>query len=338
MNVTSYEAAGVNVGLGERFVERIKSLTQQMQTDKLRKAAGGYAAVYALTQDRYVALTTDGVGTKVLLAHQLGKHQGIGIDLVAMCANDLICVGAQPSLFLDYYATGKLDLEMGTQLIEGIIEGCHQAGMILVGGETAEMPDVYKSSQYDLAGFALGELSPQQLLTGERILPGQKVIGLASSGIHSNGLSLARKVFTAENDLLTLLEPTRIYVKPIVSALQDYPGAITGICHVTGGGWRNLFRLNTSVGFEINNPLPVLPVFQKMIAQGIPEAECYKTFNMGLGLAVIAKDSAERLVEQFNRQGFQAQIIGEVTDDSERLVLSQQSVVLENEIRKGRDV
>jgi phosphoribosylformylglycinamidine cyclo-ligase len=140
MNIDSYEAAGVNVEMGDRFVDRIKSLTRREVTMRMAKAAGGYAAVYPLTPDRYVALTTDGVGTKVLLAHQFGKHHGIGIDLVAMCANDLICVGAKPILFLDYYATGRLDLSVGSSLIEGIVDGCQQAGMLLVGGETAEMP------------------------------------------------------------------------------------------------------------------------------------------------------------------------------------------------------
>ncbi len=328
MNTPSYQAAGVNVELGDRFVDRIKTLAKRPGHSRLLKPAGGYASVYPLTPERWVALTTDGVGTKVLLAEIFGEHHGMGIDLVAMCANDLICVGARPTLFLDYFATGRLSLETGTALIEGILEGCDQAGMLLVGGETAEMPDVYEPHQYDLAGFALGELTPGELLTGEAIRPGQKVIGIASSGIHSNGLSLARKVLTHEDDQRLLLTPTRIYVEPVLRLFEAFPEAITGLAHITGGGWRNLFRLNASVGFEITQPLPRLPVFQKLLEAGVPTKEAYQTFNMGMGMALIVDKQADAICRQLNETGLDARIVGETTDNPGTMAIVPDNILL----------
>jgi phosphoribosylformylglycinamidine cyclo-ligase len=328
MKSPSYESAGVNVELGDRFVERLKSFSRRDGHQKLLKGAGGYAAVYPVTDNRYIALTTDGVGTKVLLAHQFNDHHGVGIDLVAMCANDLICVGARPTLFLDYFATGKLDLDLGVRLIEGIVEGCDQSGMILVGGETAEMPDVYTQSHYDLAGFALGELSKNQLITGEKIQPGQKIIGLASSGIHSNGLSLARKVFQTEEELKSLLKPTRIYVKPILDILNQYPEAITGMSHITGGGWRNLFRLNSTVGFELSETLPLPAVFERLLEYGVSVEEGYKTFNMGMGMALMVSQHAEAIVDQLNAAGFSAKIVGEVTNAAGQIRIPSRNLQL----------
>jgi len=316
--IDSYQQAGVDVIKGDQFVERLKKIAARSGHQQLLKAAGGYASVYPVTADRAVALTTDGVGTKVLIAHQFDEHRGVGIDLVAMCANDLICVGARPSLFLDYYATGKLDIKMGLELIEGIVEGCDQAGMILAGGETAEMPDVYEGHHYDLAGFAMGELSLKDLITGDEIRPGQKLIGLASSGIHSNGLSLARKILNDEDDLRQLLTPTLIYVKPI---LDLWNNDITGIVHITGGGLRNLFRLNPEIGFDITDPMPILPIFQTLLAKGVPMEEAYKTFNMGMGLCLIVKNQADDMVKHLNQSGFSAKLIGETTDNSSSINL-----------------
>lgn len=335
MKTPSYEAAGVNVELGDRFVERIKGLSRRSGHQKLLRGAGGYAAVYPLTPNRMIALTTDGVGTKVLLAHRFNQHHGVGIDLVAMCANDLICVGAEPTLFLDYFATGRLDLKVGTQLIEGILDGCDQAKMLLVGGETAEMPDVYDASQYDLAGFAVGELNPEQLITGERIRPGQTLIGLASSGIHSNGLSLARKLLHTEEEQALLLEPTRIYVQPVLGAMKQFPDTITGLCHVTGGGWRNLFRLNADIGFDITHPLPLQPVFEKLLNAGVPLDEGYKTFNMGMGMVLMVDHSAEAIVQHITQAGVSAQIIGEVTDNRGILRIPSQQIQLTTVETKG---
>lgn len=335
MPLSSYEAAGVNVKLGDQFVAHIRSISTRQSHQQLLKGAGGYAAVYPVAPNRLIALTTDGVGTKVLLAHQLGQHHGIGIDLVAMCANDLICVGARPTLFLDYFATGKLELSTGATLIEGIVDGCDQAGMMLVGGETAEMPDVYAEDHYDLAGFAVGELAPEQLITGQDIQPGQTLIGLPSSGIHSNGLSLARKLATTEAQQRLLLKPTRIYVKPVLSTLETFPGAVTGIAHITGGGWRNLFRLNPAVGFEVTSPLPVPPVFHFIREAGISPAECYKTFNMGMGMVLIVSHSAEAIVAQLQNAGCEAQIVGRVIDNAGVLHHPEEALQLNNDSGKG---
>lgn len=323
MEPLTYESAGVNVVLGDRFVDRIKQLAGRPGHRRMLPAAGGYAAVYEMTTDRYLALTTDGVGTKVLLAHQLGQHHGIGIDLVAMCANDLICVGARPTLFLDYFATGRLELETGTALIEGILDGCDQAGMILVGGETAEMPDVYAPGHYDLAGFAVGEVSPDQLLTGESVRPGQKVIALAASGVHSNGLSLARKCLHDPADLTALLTPTRIYVQPILDTFARFSGQVAGLAHITGGGWRNLFRLNPSVGFEFFALPSRPPVFEKLLAAGVSMEEAFKTFNMGMGLALIVSGDAGAIARSLQQGGWDAAVIGEVTDASGRLTIPE---------------
>jgi phosphoribosylformylglycinamidine cyclo-ligase len=204
-------------------------------------------------------------------------------------------------------------------LIESIVAGCDDAGMLLVGGETAEMPDVYQDGHFDLAGFALGELSPDALITGQAIEPGQTLIGLGASGIHSNGLSLARKVLTHDDDKALLLKPTQLYVQPVLSLFERFPGGITGLAHITGGGWRNLCRLNSAVGYAISTPLPVLPVFEKLLAAGIATDEAYKTFNMGMGLAISVSRDADTMVAQLNAQGVAARVIGQVTDDPGRV-------------------
>ncbi len=331
MQYTTYKQAGVDVEAGDRFVGFIKSQSRREGHKDLLPAAGGYAAVYPIVPDRLIALTTDGVGTKVLVAHQFNKHHGIGIDLVAMCANDLICVGARPALFLDYYATGALEPQVSETLIKGILDGCDQAGMLLVGGETAEMPDVYEGAHYDLAGFAVGELNPDQLITGKAIQPGQTVIGLASTGIHSNGLSLARKILSPQDQEAFLLEPTKIYVKPVMQVLKQFPGIITGICHVTGGGWQNLFRLNSQIGFEITTPLQTSPVFNQILSSGIALDEAYRTFNMGMGLAIIVSQSDDQILKLLQEQGVQGQIIGKTTANPGVLEILPYKITLKTE-------
>jgi phosphoribosylformylglycinamidine cyclo-ligase len=328
MDKQTYASAGVDVTAGELFVERLKAMSRRSGHNQTWKACGSYAAVYPMAGEHGIAVTTDGVGTKLLVAQQLNRHDTIGIDLVAMCANDLICVGATPKLFLDYFAIGKLDNAMADQIMSGIVNGCDQAGMLLVGGETAEMPGVYEGTHYDLAGFAVGDVSREALISGEKIKPGQKVIGIASNGIHSNGLSLARKVL-ADNAQLweSLLLPTVIYVQPVLECLKQYGSSITGIAHITGGGWRNLFRLHDDVGFHINNPLPVPKILQA-ISSHVPESEMYSTFNMGMGLAIIADDNAELIAGLCQSSGFTAQIVGTVTDQVQTLTIAGSSTVL----------
>lgn len=326
MEPTSYAAAGVNIELAESFVRRLKGAAKRQGHEELWPAGGSYACVYPVSDAIGVALTTDGIGTKLLVAIELGVYDTIGIDLVAMCANDLICVGALPNLFLDYFAVGKLEEGVADRIVNGIIAGCDLAGMILAGGETAEMPDVYAPGHFDLAGFAVGYVSRERLITGEAVRPGQKVIGVASSGIHSNGFSLARKVVDRSHWRL-LLEPTHIYVKAVNHLLDADRQSITGLAHITGSGWRNLLRLNDSVGFEITTPLPVPHVFD-LIGQQVPEEEMYRTFNMGLGLAVTVEGDETNALRTFQTLGFDAAVIGVTTDESRKVRIKGKNFVL----------
>ncbi len=329
----SYASAGVQIRKAESFVERIKSQARRPEHAMLWKAAGAYAAVSPVTEDLAVAITTDGVGTKLLVANELKKHESIGIDLVAMCANDLICVGASPSLFLDYYAVGHLEDSISDELIKGIIRGCDLASMILAGGETAELPGLYEKGHYDLAGFALGTVEKSRLLNPEKIKPEQALIGIASSGIHSNGLSLARKVVDKKHwDLL--LEPTAIYVKAALACFDQFPGQIQGLVHITGGGWRNLLRLNHEIGFEITTPLATPEIFS-LIEKHVEEEEMYKTFNMGMGLAVICEQSqAAAIAETFAACGHDAKLIGKVIDDPGIVRIAGKSFVLKEKLKE----
>lgn len=318
----TYLESGVNIELADSFVGRIKAMSashhqslSQNRNSNLLQGAGGYASVYQ-TGHGAVAATTDGVGSKLLLCEELGVYDTIGIDLVAMCANDLICVGARPAFFLDYFACGKLKLEEGTALIKGIIEGCQRADMLLVGGETAEMPDLYAKDHFDLAGFAVGFVEHGKLLTGDHVGEGDIVIGVGSSGIHSNGYSLARKLIAPGSKFRSeLLTPTHIYVKPFIKVMNTIGGDLTGGANITGGGWTNLNRLNKNVGFELK-AMPLSPIFAELAKNNIERAELYRTFNMGLGFALTVRgqDAANKTMEIFNSSeyGFSAEIIGQV--------------------------
>lgn len=322
----TYSAAGVDIDRADRFVERLKAAARRDGHERLWPAAGGYAAVYPLSDDHGVAVTTDGVGTKLLVASKLACHDTIGIDLVAMCANDLVCVGARPQAFLDYFATGRLDDSVADAVLAGIIKGCDQAGMILIGGETAEMPGVYGEGHYDLCGFAMGEVKREGLLTGEKIEAGQTVIGLPSSGIHANGLSLARRLIP-ESGWSDLIIPTAIYARPVTSALSQFAGAITGLAHITGGGWANMLRLKASAGYHIESPLPVPPIFSK-IGESVDDEEMYRTFNMGMGMVVVVRDAAREIVDHFCALGLPAQVVGSVTAAAGTISISGSKVVL----------
>ena len=317
----TYAAAGVDIDKADRFVDRLKKIARRKEHEAMWQAAGGYAAVYPSYSGNGIAVTTDGVGTKLLVAHKLKKFDTIGIDLVAMCANDLICVGATPNIFLDYFAVGKLD-DSADEIMAGIVAGCDQTGMLLVGGETAEMPGVYEHGHFDLAGFAVGQVRKEELLTGEFIKPGQKLIGVASSGIHSNGLSLARKVLPDNDETYNaLLVPTVLYVKAVMEVLEKHRANVKGIAHITGGGWTNLFRLNSTVGFTIDNALPV-PAILKSISEHVNEEEMYKTFNMGMGLALIVDGEEQKIIEIFEKHKMKAQTVGHVTERAKTLSIS----------------
>ena len=308
---TSYKDAGVDVKKGERFVEQIKKMIGKTHDDRTVKGVGGFCALYDMG-DRYLASGTDGVGTKLKLAQQLNVHKSIGIDLVAMCANDILCCGARPLFFLDYLSCGKLDLVTANSIIEGIVSGCQKARCALIGGETAEMPGMYQDGEYDLAGFAVGEVSKDDLVDGTRVQPGDYIIGLPSSGFHSNGFSLIRKLLKpSETELLTAcLTPTKIYVEEILDALKKFPQAIKGLAHVTGGGFDNIKRINSSFDYPISDHsfLKHLPNYMQEICtrSGLPREELYKVFNMGIGFVLVS--SQENICENFEK----AFILGQV--------------------------
>jgi len=312
----TYAQAGVDVEKADRFVQRLKASAARPEHNKLWKVSSGYAALYPTSADTAVACTTDGVGTKLLVAMSLGKFDTIGIDLVAMVANDLICVGALPGAFLDYFATGKVEDMQADQIMKGIIEGCDRAGLVLAGGETAEMPDLYQGEHFDLAGFAIGTVSRDGLIDGQKVAAGDAIVGVASSGIHSNGLSLARKVISPDSKHYhLLLEPTLIYCKPVVEIFSQLPGSIKGMAHITGGGWTNIGRINKEVGYLIDEPLPVPEIFERIIGHVESVNEMYQTFNMGMGLTIVCPPpDAVKITDIFKSMGFDAKTVGTVVD------------------------
>lgn len=336
----TYADTGVDISAGNTFVDIIKPLAKSTQRTGSIGALGGFGGLFDLKaieyQDPLLVAANDGVGTKLKIAIETGKHDTIGIDLVAMCVNDLVVQGAEPLFFLDYYATGKLNLAQGREIMQGIAEGCLQAGAALIGGETAEMPGLYKIGDYDLAGFALGAVERQALLPDLSSLnAGDVIIALASSGPHSNGYSLIRNVCEQQGmDYATsfaladqntqeerslgdvLLTPTRIYVKSILSVLRaGY--AIKALAHITGGGLQeNVPRVLTqNLSAEINlTSLHVPTIFQWLSTTGnIEPAEMLRTFNCGVGMVIIvAQESAEALLTALNQLGETAYIIGEL--------------------------
>jgi phosphoribosylformylglycinamidine cyclo-ligase len=236
-----YKSSGVDIDLADTFVERIKKMVGKTYDARTVGAVGGFAALYKMDEERFLAASTDGVGTKIKLAIETGIHHTIGIDLVAMCVNDLICTGARPLFFLDYFATGKLELEVSEKVIEGIVEGCLQSKMALIGGETAEMPGMYQAKDYDLAGFSVGEVFKQDLMDGASVIPGDALVGIASSGFHSNGFSLVRKVLDSITnkelkDKLSreCLTPTTIYVDTINHLKRHIGKNLKGLANITG--------------------------------------------------------------------------------------------------------
>ena len=332
----SYRDAGVDIDAGNELVERIKPAVKSTMRPEVLTGLGGFGALFKMDLDRWreplLVSGTDGVGTKLMLARQLGRHDTIGIDLVAMCVNDILTCGAEPLFFLDYFATGKLQLDEAQAVIEGIAEGCRLAGCALIGGETAEMPGMYGAGEYDLAGFSVGAVERSDLLDGSRINAGHRILGLASSGPHSNGYSLIRKVIErSEADLEStisapsgesvtlgsaLLAPTRIYVKPILNLLRN--GRIDGLAHITGGGLtENIVRiLPEGLGIEIDTRAWTQPeVFDWLQENGaITSAEMLRTFNCGIGMVMIAPEiEAGNLLKQAVELDIECFDIGTVT-------------------------
>jgi phosphoribosylformylglycinamidine cyclo-ligase len=330
---STYKDAGVDIDAGNSFVKMIKPLVKATRRPEVLADIGGFGGLFALNTSKYknpvLVSGTDGVGTKLKVAFMADRHDTVGIDLVAMCVNDIIVQGAEPLFFLDYLATGKLEPAKGAAIVKGIAEGCLQAGCALIGGETAEMPGFYTAEEYDLAGFTVGVVERDQIIDGSSITVGDTLIGLASSGLHSNGFSLARKVLfdrmglgihdiipeTGRTVADELLVPTRIYVKSILNLLRDF--TIHGIAHITGGGLpENVPRiLPKGCMARIRTATWEMPAIFRVLQQGgnIADAELYRTFNCGIGmvLAVPTIEAAEVLL-RLKALGETAMIIGDI--------------------------
>ena len=339
----SYAAAGVDITAGYRAVELMKAHIARTMTSGVCSDIGGFGGLFELDtkgMERPVLVSgTDGVGTKLKLAFLLDKHDTIGIDCVAMCVNDVICSGAKPLFFLDYIACGKNFPEKIAAIVSGVAEGCVQSGAALIGGETAEMPGFYPIDEYDLAGFAVGVVDKPKILKPDTMEAGDVIIAIPSSGVHSNGFSLVRKVFgIGEKDITspvaelggksvgeTLLTPTKIYVKPILSLLEKV--TVRSISHITGGGfYENIPRsLPKGFGAKIEkSALRILPIFD-LIAKtgGIPERDMFNTFNMGVGMSVIVKkEDADLAVKTLRESGEDAYIMGEIVKSDEGVIFS----------------
>ena len=322
----SYKKAGVDVTAGYKAVELMKAHVARTMTSSVLTGLGGFGGLYELDmtgiEHPVLVSGTDGVGTKLKIAFLMDKHDTVGIDCVAMCVNDIICCGAKPQFFLDYVAVGKNYPEKVAQIVSGVAEGCVQAGCALVGGETAEMPGFYPADEYDLAGFSVGLVDKKKILDKETEKAGDVLIALPSSGVHSNGFSLVRKVFNIEkSDLQT---PTKIYVKPML-ALFDAVN-VKAVAHITGGGFfENIPRaLKDGLSAKIRKAdVKVLPIFNLIQQMGkIPERDMFNTFNMGVGMvACVAKEDAEKALKVLRENGEDAYVLGELAESDEGVIL-----------------
>ena len=328
----SYKAAGVDITAGYRAVELMKKHVQRTERPGVLGGLGGFGGLFlpdlAGMKEPVLVSGTDGVGTKLKIAFLLGKHDTVGIDCVAMCVNDIVCSGAEPLFFLDYIACGRNVPERIAEIVAGVAEGCVQAGAALIGGETAEMPGFYPEDEYDLAGFAVGIVDRERILDSSAMREGDALIALPSSGVHSNGFSLVRRVFEVEGGALeryepelgrtlgeALLEPTRIYVKPVLALLRS--ARVSDISHITGGGFYENVPRALAPGFTARiekAKLKTPPLFSLIARAGeIPERDMYNTFNMGVGmLAAVAAEDADAAVRCLRENGVEAYVCGEV--------------------------
>ncbi|MER3447314.1 MAG: phosphoribosylformylglycinamidine cyclo-ligase [Candidatus Dadabacteria bacterium] len=335
----TYKSAGVSIDAGNCFVELIKPLAKSTYNKFIKGGIGGFAGLYSIPLDKYknplLVASTDGVGTKLKVAFMMGKLDTIGIDLVAMNVNDIVTCGAKPLFFLDYIATSKLKPKEGLEIIKGIVEGCKRAGCALLGGETAEMPGFYKEGEFDLAGFVVGIVDREEAIDGSRVKPGNMIIGIASSGLHSNGYSLARKVFFEKLKLdlsdipnplsrplgEELLEPTRIYVNAVLYLKMEFQ--ILAIAHITGGGLlENIPRVipEGCTVFLDSSLWEVPPIIELVkVESRIDKEEMFRIFNCGIGMALVVNDGeADRVLKKLKRLGEKAYIIGEVRKRGKR--------------------
>ena len=332
MSSLTYKDSGVDITKGNKLIEKIKPIAKSTTRPGVLAGLGGFGAMFEIPLDRYdnpvLVSGTDGVGTKLMVAEMLNKHDTIGIDLVAMCVNDLIVQGAEPLFFLDYYATGSLNPELATAVISGIGKGCIESGCALIGGETAEMPGMYQGEEYDLAGFCVGIVEKNKIIDGSRVSIGDHMIALGSSGPHSNGYSLIRKIMEkskpSSNQLDSLIEPTKIYVKSILSLINKLP--VNAISHITGGGLlENLPRvLPSHLAAKIDSTSWELPeIFQWLQAEGnIDITEMYRVFNCGVGMVVVVPEAKSQLtIDHLNMCGEKAWLIGKVVKSNGQQVL-----------------
>jgi phosphoribosylformylglycinamidine cyclo-ligase len=329
----TYRDAGVDIAAGNELARRISPLARSTSRPEVVGDVGGFAGIMAIPagyREPLLVSGTDGVGTKLKLAFATGRHDTVGIDLVAMCVNDIVTVGAEPLFFLDYLATGRLDLGVAEAVVGGVAAGCRQAGCALLGGETAEMPGMYAEGEYDLAGFAVGVVERELLLDGTRVRAGDAVVGLPSSGLHSNGYSLARKVLLDDGSGWSevapelgrsmadeLLEPTRIYAGA-VKALREAGAEVHGLAHITGGGLlENPPRCvaDEALAFRLDAATWEVPPVMELIARrgGIATEEMYRTFNMGLGLIIVAPADQAGAVVELLAEPWGARVVGEIT-------------------------
>jgi phosphoribosylformylglycinamidine cyclo-ligase len=330
----SYKDAGVDINAGNALIERIKGVAKRTRRPEVMTGLGGFASLFELPQgykQPVLVSGTDGVGTKLRLAMDMGKHDTIGIDLVAMCVNDLIVGGAEPLFFLDYYATGKLNVDIAADVVSGIGDGCEMSGIALVGGETAEMPGMYEGEDYDLAGFCVGIAEKEEIIDGSKVAAGDTLIALASSGPHSNGYSLVRKIIEVSNADLdqdldgqplkdALIAPTKIYVKSVLKLINA--SNVHALCHITGGGFQeNIPRVLPATAKAVinTNSWDLPPVFKWLQEKGnVDTFEMYRTFNCGVGMiACVPADKADSAVALLNAEGEQAWIIGHIEDVAE---------------------
>jgi phosphoribosylformylglycinamidine cyclo-ligase len=332
MSSLTYQDSGVDISKGNDLIEKIKPIAKSTSREGVLAGLGGFGAMFELPVDKYknpvLISGTDGVGTKLKVAEMLNKHDTIGIDLVAMCVNDLIVQGAEPLFFLDYYATGKLNTELATSVISGIGEGCRQSCCALIGGETAEMPGMYKGEEYDLAGFCVGIAEKSKVIDGTKVKTGDHIIALSSSGPHSNGYSLIRKVLErsspTEEQLNALIKPTKIYVKSILSLIEQV--TVNAISHITGGGLlENIPRVlpNNLTAILDHNSWQLPEIFQWLQKQGnIDMKEMYRVFNCGVGMVIVLPaDQSDKAIKHLNSLGEKSWLIGEITNREDEQVL-----------------
>lgn len=338
----SYAAAGVDITAGYKAVELMKSHIARTMTSGVCSDVGGFGGLFELDttgiEKPVLVSGTDGVGTKLKLAFLMDKHDTVGIDCVAMCVNDIICCGAKPLFFLDYIACGKNVPEKIASIVSGVAEGCVQSGAALIGGETAEMPGFYPVDEYDLAGFSVGVVDKSKILDPSTMKAGDVVIALPSSGVHSNGFSLVRKVFDVENSDIkspreelggksvgeTLLTPTKIYVRPVLALLEQVK--VKGISHITGGGfYENIPRsIPDGLGAVIDRKnVKVLPIFDLIAKEGgISERDMFNTFNMGVGMSiVVTREDAEKAIEILKANGEDAYVIGKIENSEDKITI-----------------